>query len=69
MLVTGFGENATRETIRRWSLGTLDAGIEISPLGSRIAPAGNGTLTTADSLESTVTDVIAFLAVTFTRIL
>jgi len=68
-VITGFGAKATRDTISRWSPGTLIAGIEISPVASRIAPAGSGTVTTADSLERTVVEPIAFRAVTFTRIL
>ncbi len=68
-VVTGLGANETRDTISRWSLGTLVAGIEISPVPSRIAPAGSGTPTTADSPESTVVEPTAFRAVTFTRIL
>jgi hypothetical protein len=68
-LDTGFGENETRETTRRWSLGTLVAGMEMSPFGSLIAPAGSGTPTTPDSPEMTVTEPTAFRAVTLTRTL
>ncbi len=66
-VVTGFGAKVTRDTIRRWSAGTLVAGIEISPVPSRIAPAGSGTLTIADSPESTVAEPTALRAVTLTR--
>ena len=39
LLLTGFGENWTTDTISRAVDGTLVAGMETSPLGSRIAPA------------------------------
>ena len=67
LLATGLGENTTCETIRRWSLGTLDGGIETAPLGSLIAPAGSGTPTVPDSDDSTVTEPTAFRAVTLQR--
>ena len=65
--VTGFGANCTWETIRRWLDGTLTAGIEYSPLGRRIAPDGSGSVTTADSVEITVTEPSEFRAVTLNR--
>jgi hypothetical protein len=67
--VTGFGANSTCDTTKRWFDGTLAAGIEISPLGSLIAPEGSGSVTTGDSLEMTVVEPIAFRAVRLKRIL
>ncbi len=65
--MTGFGENTTCETTSRWFDGTLAAGIEISPLGRRIAPDGSGSLTMADSVEITVTDPRELRAVVLKR--
>ena len=65
--VTGFGEKTTCETVSRWFDGTLAAGIEISPLGRRIAPDGSGSVTTADSVEMTVVDPSELRAVTLKR--
>jgi hypothetical protein len=45
------------------------AGIDISPLGSFVAPEGNGSVTIADSAEITVKVPIEFRAVTLKRIL
>ena len=59
-----FDERAKLGKIRE-----LVAGIEISPLGSLIAPLGSGSVTIADSLESTVVDPAEFRAVTLNRIL
>ena len=66
--VTVFGVNCTAasdETLgaRR----TLVAGIEYSPDGSRTAPAGSGSEPVVDSPEITVTEAIAFRAVTLKR--
>jgi hypothetical protein len=66
-LATGFGAKTTCDTIRRWSEGTLEGGIETAPLGNRIAPGGSGTPTTPDSDERTVVEPMAFRAVTLTR--
>ena len=38
----GFGENCTWSTTSRWSGGTLVTGIDFSPFGSVITPAGPG---------------------------
>ena len=70
LLLTGFGENwHDCDTISRAVEGTLVAGIETSPFGSRIAPLGNGSVTTADSPEMTVVEPIELRAVTLKRIL
>ena len=69
MLLTGFGENWTTDTISRAVDGTLVAGMETSPFGSRIAPLGKGSVTTADSPDSTVLEPIELRAVTLKRIL
>jgi hypothetical protein len=66
-LRTGLGENATRETISRWSAGTLVAGMEISPVESLTGPAGRGTPTIADSPEIVVADPTGFFAVRLNR--
>ena len=68
-LVTGLGENCTTETMSRWFDGTLVAGIDVSPLGSLMAPPGSGSVTIADSPEMTVVDPREFRAVTLKRIL
>src|SRR5215831_1527302 len=68
-LRTGFGLKLTWVTTSRWSDGTLVAGIEIAPLGSRTAPAGSGTPTTGDSPDSAVCEPSALLATTRSRIL
>jgi hypothetical protein len=67
-LVTGLGEKTTCETISRAVDGTVDAGIETSPLGSRIAPDPSGSVTTGDSPERSVVDPAEFLAVMLKRI-
>src|SRR5262245_51813992 len=53
----------------RWFDGTLVAGIEISPLGSLIAPLGSGSVTIADSLDSTVVEPTELRAPRLKRIL
>src|SRR5262245_52847471 len=68
-LVTRLGENWTTDTMRRWLDGTLVAGIEISPLGSLIAPLGSGSVTIADSPDMAVAEPAEFRAVMLNRIL
>jgi hypothetical protein len=68
-LLTGCGENSTTETTSRAFVGTLDAGMEVSPLGSLTAPDGRGSVTTGDSADVTVVDPSELRAVRLKRIL
>jgi hypothetical protein len=64
-----FGAKITLSTMSRWSFGTLVTGIDFSPLGSVMTPAGPAAWTKDDSPDNAVVDPPLFRAVTLTRIL
>jgi hypothetical protein len=65
----GLGEKVTWSTTSRWSLGTLVTGIDFSPFGSVITPAGPcGPVTAAVCAVSRLPSPRLFLAFTRARI-
>lgn len=66
-VVSRLGVNFTPSMISRSGRVTLDAGIDVAPLGSLIAPAGPGYATTAVWVEVAEAEPVGFVAVTTTR--
>ena len=65
--MTGFGENVTWSTTRRWSFGTSFASTDFSPFGSVMIPLFGLPCTTSVAVENASELPRLFLATTLRR--